>query len=177
MSDAASENPGVGISADTAATSRRAAGGSNVLGDKSNPVIRKILPSDAASAARLSGELGYPATPEVMQQRIIQLADCPNHEVYVACVGSAVVGWIDLGVTHHLQSEPYVEIGGLVVADGARSKGIGGLLVSFGEDWARKRGVRRVVVRSRISRERAHVFYERAGYTRSKTSAVFEKSL
>ena len=177
MSDAASENPGIGVSADAAAMSRRATGGSTVLGNKSNPVIRKILPSDAASVARLSGELGYPTPPDVMEQRIIQLADCPNHEVFVACAGWAVVGWIDLGVTHHLQSEPYVEIGGLVVADGARSKGIGGLLVSLGEEWARERGVRRVVVRSRISRERAHSFYERAGYTRSKTSAVFEKSL
>ena len=177
MSDAASENPGVGMSADTAATSRRVTGGSTVPGDKSNPVIRKILPSDAASAARLSGELGYPATPEVMQQRIIQLANCPNREVYVACAGPAVVGWIDVGVTHHLQSEPYVEIGGLVVAEGARSKGIGALLLSFAEDWAREHGVRRMVVRSRISRERAHAFYERTGYTRSKTSAVFEKSL
>jgi GNAT superfamily N-acetyltransferase len=141
-----------------------------------NPLsIRKILPSDAAVAARLSGELGYPVSIEVIEQRIIQLADCPHHSVYVACLDSMVVGWIDLAIAHHLQSDPYVEIGGLVVADKARSKGIGALLVSFAEEWAKTRGVRRVVVRSRISRERAHAFYERAGYTRSKTSAVFEK--
>lgn len=143
-----------------------------------NPLsIRKILLSDAAAAGRLSGQLGYPVSTEVIEQRIIQLADCPHHAVYVACLDSAVVGWIDLAIAHHLQSDPYVEIGGLVVADEARSKGIGAQLVSFGEEWAKTFGVRRVVVRSRISRERAHAFYERAGYTRSKTSAVFEKMI
>ena len=141
------------------------------------PSIRGILPSDAAAAARLSGELGYPVSTEVMGQRITQLADCPHHAVYVACRDSAVVGWIDLAIAFHLQSDPYVEIGGLVVAHEARSKGIGALLVFFAEDWAKTRGVGRVVVRSRISRERAHAFYERAGYTRSKTSAVFEKTI
>jgi GNAT superfamily N-acetyltransferase len=145
--------------------------------EASGAVIRKILPCDAAPAARLSGELGYPASAEVMEQRILKLADCPHRAVYVACLDDAVVGWIDLAVTHHLQSEPYVEIGGLVVADGTRSRGIGALLVSFAEEWAHSRGIRRLLVRSRVTRERAHAFYERAGYTRSKTSAVFEKVL
>jgi len=140
-------------------------------------VIREILATDAEAAARLSGELGYPASPEVIEQRILQLADCRHRAVYVACVDSRVVGWIDLGIARHLQSEPYVEIGGLVVADEARSRGIGRQLVLFAEEWAKARSVRRVVVRSRIARERAHAFYERAGYTRSKTSAVFEKEI
>jgi GNAT superfamily N-acetyltransferase len=138
-------------------------------------VIREILPSDAEAAARLSGELGYPASAEVIEQRINQLADLPHHAVYVACIGSSVVGWIDLAIVNHLQSDPYAEIGGLVVAETTRSNGIGGVLLCFAEDWARARGVRRVVVRSRVTRERAHAFYERAGFARVKTSAVFEK--
>src|SRR5512143_2056559 len=76
--------------------------------------LREIALADAAVVAELSGELGYPASPEVMQQRIASLS--PDHVVYVACLAGEVAGWIDVSVTHHLQSEPRAEIGGLVVA-------------------------------------------------------------
>jgi GNAT superfamily N-acetyltransferase len=141
------------------------------------PVIREIVPSDAEAAARLSGELGYPASAEAMAQRILRLCGRPYHAVYVVSLDSEVVGWIDLAITSHLQSEPYVEIGGLVVAESARSNGIGGLLVRFAEEWAKAQGVQKILVRSRITRERAHAFYERAGFARVKTSAVFEKMI
>lgn len=144
--------------------------------------IREIISSDAEAAARLSGELGYPASPDDMRRRIALLADTPNHCVYVACVSSDVaaqnvVGWIDIAIVHHLQSEPCAEIGGLVVTEAARSQGIGKKFLDFAEEWARARGVKRIVVRSRSTRKRAHMFYERAGFAQSKTSAVFEKFL
>jgi GNAT superfamily N-acetyltransferase len=136
---------------------------------------REITLADAATVAELSGELGYPASPEVMQQRIASLS--PDHAVYVACLGAQVVAWIDVSVTHHLQSDPRAEIGGLVVSSKFRSRGIGRLLVARAEQWARERGLQSVVVRSQIAREVAHNFYLRAGYARTKTSAVFTKQL
>lgn len=142
-----------------------------------SPTVRPILPADAAAAAQLCGELGYPVSTSVMEQRIGGLAERQDSAVYVACVDFKVVGWIGLYVTRHLQSDPYVEISGLVVASEVRSQGIGSVLLSFGEKWAESRGIRTIVVRSRISRERAHQFYGRAGYTRVKTSAVFQKLL
>jgi len=150
------------------------------MGSKPNPaladlVIREITAADATAAARLSGELGYPVAPEVMQQRIDSLT--ADHVVYVACLAGGVVGWIDVGVTRHLQSEPRAEIGGLVVASEARGAGIGRLLVECAEGWARQRGLKSVVVRSQIAREAAHRFYLREGYARTKTSAVFTKTL
>jgi GNAT superfamily N-acetyltransferase len=141
------------------------------------PVIRGIVPSDAEAAARLSGELGYPVSPEAMTQRILQISEQPDHAVYVASLDSKVVGWIELAITSHLTSEPYAEIGGLVVTESARSHGIGGRLVRFAEEWAKKQGVQKILVRSRVTRERAHLFYERAGFGRVKTSAVFEKAI
>jgi GNAT superfamily N-acetyltransferase len=141
------------------------------------PSIREIVPSDAEAAARLSGELGYPASAEAMTRRILRLSGQPGHAVYVAALDAEVVGWIELPTTCHLTSEPYAEIGGLVVTESARSQGIGGKLVRFAEEWAKRQGVQRILVRSRITRERAHAFYERAGFARVKTSAVFEKAL
>lgn len=136
---------------------------------------REITLADAAAAASLSGELGYPASPEVMQQRIASLS--ADHAVYVACLEGEVVGWIDVSVTHHLQSDPRAEIGGLVVSSKLRSRGIGRVLVTRAEQWAIERGLKSVVVRSQIAREAAHNFYLREGYARTKTSAVFTKQL
>jgi len=137
--------------------------------------IREITLADAPAAAELSGELGYPASPEVMQQRIAALS--ADHAVYVASLAGEVAGWIDVSVTHHLQSDPRAEIGGLVVSSKLRSRGIGRVLVARAEQWALERGLNSVVVRSQIAREDAHSFYLREGYARTKTSAVFTKQL
>jgi GNAT superfamily N-acetyltransferase len=142
-----------------------------------NLLIREVTGADAAAAAVLSGELGYPVSVEEMERRIESLAGRADHAVYVACVGGEVAGWIDVGVTQHLQSEPRAEIGGLVVARDARGAGIGRLLVTRAEQWALERGLGSMVVRSQIAREGAHRFYLREGYERTKTSAVFTKKL
>ncbi len=139
--------------------------------------IRKIVAADAEVAARLSGELGYPASAAEMEERIRALSALPDRVVFVACQEEAVVGWIDVGLVHHLQAGPYGEIGGLVVSSDARSNGVGALLVERAERWVLERHVDRVVVRSRVSREAAHRFYLRLGYEQTKTSAVFSKKL
>lgn len=139
--------------------------------------IRAITPADAASAAQLSAELGYPVAKETMEQRITALEGRNDHAVFLACVDETAAGWIDVGVVHHLQSEPYGEIGGFVVSEQYRSSGIGKQLIARAEAWMRERGLRRALVRSQIVREKAHRFYLREGYARVKTSAVFEKEL
>ena len=139
--------------------------------------IREINGADAAAVAALSGELGYPVSTDAMRKRIESLAEQADRAVYVACLGGEVVGWIDVGVTQHLQSEPRAEIGGLVVSSEARNAGIGRRLVQRAEEWARDRGLTSMVVRSQIAREGAHRFYLREGYERTKTSAVFTKRL
>lgn len=142
--------------------------------------IREISPADAEPVARLSGELGYPVSTTAMERRIRETRELPNHVVYVACLlnPERVVGWIDVSIAHHLQSEPYGEIGGLVVSSECRNLGIGQKLVRRGEVWvAQKEGMNRMVVRSQVTREAAHRFYLREGYTHWKNSAVFSKEL
>jgi PhnO protein len=139
--------------------------------------IRPITLADAASAAQLSAEFGYPASQETMERRITALQSCPDHAIFLACFDQTPVGWIDVGIVHHLQSEPYGEIGGFVVSEKYRSTGVGKQLIAHAEAWMRQHGLRRALVRSQISREAAHRFYLREGYARVKTSAVFEKEL
>jgi GNAT superfamily N-acetyltransferase len=139
--------------------------------------IRAIGPEDADVALRLSAELGYPADRGMMLRRMQQIAGDRNRAVLVACVDGDVAGWIDLSIEYHLQTEPVALIGGLVVSEAARGRGIGRELCEAAEYWARGRGITRMRVRSNSTRERAHTFYLRAGYARVKTSAVFEKAL
>jgi GNAT superfamily N-acetyltransferase len=142
--------------------------------------IREITLEDAEAAAELSGQLGYPVSTDAMRARIEQYRQLPDHVVYVASTTSPErsVGWIDVSVVHHLQNDPYGEIGGLVVAADYRGLGIGQKLLRRAEQWIREeKMVPHVVVRSQISREGAHRFYLREGYNRWKTSAVFSKDL
>ncbi len=142
--------------------------------------IREITAEDAEAAAELSGQLGYPVSPEAMKGRINAYRELPDHIVFVACTSHPehVVGWVDVSIVHHLQNEPYGEIGGLVVAADCRNAGIGQKLLERAEEWIRgDKLIKRVVVRSQVSREGAHRFYLREGYSRWKTSAVFSKEL
>lgn len=140
-------------------------------------LIREIAFSDAEAVAQLCVELGYPVSTEIMNQRIAAVQAVPDHVVYVACLGEAVVAWIDIGIVQHLQTEKHGEIGGFVVSNAYRSRGIGQKLLAQAERWVAGKGIREIVVRSRITRESAHRFYLREGYSRTKTSAVFQKNL
>lgn len=141
-------------------------------------LVRRIAPEDAAQVAELSAQLGYEISIEAVSERIQALAICVEEQVaFVATAGTQVVGWIEAAVTHHLQSPAHTLITGLVVRDGMRSLGIGRRLCAEVEAWSRDRGIAVLRVTSRMTRERAHRFYLREGFTQTKTSAVFEKVL
>ena len=140
--------------------------------------IRKMEIDDAERVAVLSGELGYPVDTATMALRIQTIGQHEERDALVACSNDgSIAGWIEMEVVEHLTSDRTVSISGLVVAAGMRSQGTGKLLLQEAEQWAKARGVIRMLVRSRVAREDAHRFYEREGYVRVKTSAVFEKPL
>ncbi len=153
-----------------------------IVTDSRQVFIRHIEPRDAESAARLSGQLGYESTAQQFHERILRLTDAKQSQAaFVACLQeedeSRVVGWIEVAITCHLQSDPFVLIGGLVVQDGLRGLGIGKRLCEEAEAWTRAQGIRLLRVTSRSTRSDAHRFYLRDGYTETKLSKVFEKHL
>lgn len=141
------------------------------------PTIRSATADDAEAAALLSAELGYPVDASTMRARLAHLSHQDDHGIFVACRGGRVVGWVHVLATHHLQAAPRAEIGGLVVSADSRSGGLGAALVARAEQWAREKGFAQVLVRSQTFRYAAHRFYRREGYTQTKTSAVFSKTL
>ena len=137
--------------------------------------IREMAPSDASDIADLSAELGYPTEPEVMRGRIARIGAGNNHLILVADVDGSAAGWLHAEATEALESGSRVEIVGLVVGEKFRRRGVGARLVARAEEWASKRGVESVVVRSNEKRTESHSFYPALGYSKSKTQAVYRK--
>lgn len=139
--------------------------------------IRPAVAADAVSLAALNGELGYPSAPSEVTARLAAIEDSPGDAVLVAERQGLVVGWAHVALKPTLLDVPSAQLVGLVVAEGERSAGIGRALLAEAERWAEARGVERMVVASRVTRERAHRFYEREGYAVLKRSLFFEKRL
>ena len=140
--------------------------------------IRTAGDDDVATLAALSGELGYPAAPATIAERLTLVRTSLAGEVFVAVDASSVVlGWTHVAPRLNLEEEPFAELAGLIVGDGARGLGVGVLLLRAAEDWARERGYAKLRVRSNVVRERAHGFYLREGYVERKRQAVFDKPL
>jgi len=132
---------------------------------------------DAEGVAALSTQLGYPSTAEQTLRRFRGIADAPDARVWVADLDGAIVGWIHLFGNRLLESDPDIEIGGLVVHEDARGRGVGRALVNAAEDWARERGYSVVSVRSNVIRKEAHEFYKGLGFEPTKSQFKFRKKL
>jgi (aminoalkyl)phosphonate N-acetyltransferase len=138
--------------------------------------IREIEPGDAEAVAALTRQLGYERNAEQIRAWIADAGTRDGQQAaFVACVEGGVAGWVEVSIERRLQSEPFAMIGGLVVGDGERGRGIGRQLCQRAEVWAWERGLGRVRVTSRSTRKGAHRFYLRDGYELVKTSLVFEK--
>src|ERR1700689_3737288 len=121
--------------------------------------IRASQVDDAAALARLSTQLGYPATPEQVAPRLEGILRDPMAVLFVAERASGeVTGFIHLMHQHLIEYDPRVEVAALVVDEDCRGLGIGRALMARAEEWAVERGCRYVNVRSKFSRAAAHAF-------------------
>ena len=140
--------------------------------------IRAATATDAAALAELCTQLGYPAQPGEAAERLAALGPANSvNIVLVAEDAGAVLGWIHVCGIRFFQSPPFAEIGGLVVDEASRGRGVGKLLVEAAAGWAAEQGYGKLRVRSNVVREDAHRFYEREGFQRVKTQAVFDRKL
>lgn len=120
--------------------------------------IRPASPEDATVIALLATQLGYPNTPEEIATRLQDVLAQPGSEVLVALDDDGtVIGYGHVFGAHRVDSNPFAEIGALVVDETRRSRGTGAALVA----WAIEQGYREMRVRSNVIRERAHAFYDR----------------
>lgn len=136
---------------------------------------------DSTAVAALAGQLGYPTTPDQIRHRHAVLAAAPDRGAVLVAVepgaSPEVVGWAHVELRDTLVAPATAQLMGLIVADGARDRGVGRDLLRAAEAWAAGRGCEAVIVATRVTRTEAHRFYRREGYGLDKTSHIFLKSL
>lgn len=142
-------------------------------------VIRRMAPSDAEAVAEQAGQLGYPTAPEAIAERMARITAHAEADALLVAVDEAdrPMGWAHVEVRDTLVAPHAAQLMALVVADGARNRGVGRDLLAAAETWASERGCERLLVATRVTREDAHRFYRREGYEIDKTSHIFEKPL
>jgi len=134
--------------------------------------------ADAPAVARLATQLGYPSTAAQIERRFRALGESPDARALIAeGPDGAVLGWVHVYGTRHLESDATAEIGGLVVDEAARGQGVGSALMIAGEAWARERGYESASIRSNVVRVEAHEFYKSRGYEVVKSQYRLRKRL
>ena len=124
--------------------------------------------NDAAALAELMCELGYKTTKSEMQMRMGRIAPEQRYRTFVAVCDGKVCGMI--GTVASLSYE-HNDAGGRILAlatlSTMRRRGIGRALIASAEKDFAQRGIMRVALNTRPTREDAHKFYESLGYERN----------
>ncbi len=140
--------------------------------------VRPARPEDAARLAALCRQLGYAVSEEQVRRRLGPILQDEDQAILVAeGPEGQVAGWVHVFFRQLLVMDPHAHLGGLVVDEGHRRRGLGRLLMEGAEAWARARGCGAVLVRTNVVREEAPLFYEGIGYRRVKTSWTYWKDL
>lgn len=136
--------------------------------------VRILHEDDLPAVAALSAELGYPVTSAELQARCALLRRSTTDALLVAAKEHAVIGWAHVQERTLLESGTFAELVGLVVSATSRRTGAGRALVAASAAWAKARGLGRLRVRSNAARVESHHFYAALGFTRTKTSQVYD---
>jgi GNAT superfamily N-acetyltransferase len=146
------------------------------MGDKPMSVIvRDCTMEDIDDIVFLMGELGYPTSYEDMKLRFMNISSDSSYCTLIADVKGKVVGLAGLHKSYMYEKTGInVSIIALVVQSDFRGKGIGRHLLLDAENWAKNQGAISMSLNSgnRSEREKAHLFYQRFGFTPKSTGFI-----
>ena len=130
--------------------------------------IRDAELNDAPELAVLMCELGYETDPTEMEARLELILTDPAYKTFVAIMDGSVCGMIGtLTYPSYEHNDASGRILALVTSSTVRRRGIGRMLIATAETDFAQRGIRRVSLDTRFTREDAHKFYELLGYERN----------
>ncbi len=128
-------------------------------------ITRSAQSEDVEALANLITELGYPTSSDDMNRRFQAISADSSYATLLAARGGNVLGMVGLHLERCYESNSScVRIMALVVGSEHRGRGVGRILVSAAEDWARQRGAREIMLTTHKRRAEAHRFYVSMGY-------------
>lgn len=119
--------------------------------------------------------LGYDYHENKTKQRLIRVLKDENTRIFVAEIWQQIVGYIHATDYDCTYVDSLKDILALSVDENFRGKGIGRMLLSAVENWAKETDATGVRLVSGIDREAAHTFYEACGYINRKNQKNFIK--
>jgi ribosomal protein S18 acetylase RimI-like enzyme len=130
--------------------------------------IRDAELNDAPELALLMCELDYQTDRTEMETRLELILSNPGYKTFVAIMDGNVCGMIGtLAYPSYEHNDTSGRILALVTSSRARRRGIGRALIATAEKDFAQRGIRRVSLDTRLTREDAHKFYQLLGYERN----------
>ena len=137
--------------------------------------VRPATPADEEDALDLLEQLFEPpgnVPPDYTRGRASTAfrwaVERPDADVLLAFDGNKAIGLTSVYADiQSLGFGPKCWLQDMVVDKERRSEGIGGLLMSAAEDWARGQGLTHIELSSNSARVDAHRFYERQGFGRA----------
>ena len=136
--------------------------------------IRKISIEDAAPISMLSAQLGYTISLPETISNINQLLGSMDNCAFVAIMEGRIIGWIHAFKSLRIETNPFIEIGGLVVDEEYRGKGVGKILINTITEWCLNRNVNSLRVRCNTKRLETHKFYSKLGFRETKEQKIFQ---
>jgi len=138
-------------------------------------VARFAEMDDAHAIAYLSEQWGYKSTKEKMLRCLQDIRNKSDHVIYVLLNDDQIiVGWIHGIYSLRVESDPFVEIGGLVVDKDFRRQGLGKFLVDKIVEWSLLRNCHMIRVRCNIIRKEANAFYGSIGFKEIKQQKIYD---
>jgi len=130
------------------------------------PSIVRMLADDELGSQR---ERSEDPLPDSYNKAFEQIDSDPNHELIVAELDGEVVGTLQLMFLPSIsfQGGLRAQVESVRVATNVRNQGIGSELMKWAIERAKERGAHVLQLTTHRSREDAHRFYERIGFTGS----------
>ncbi|MCZ2816839.1 GNAT family N-acetyltransferase [Modestobacter sp. VKM Ac-2984] len=143
--------------------------------------IRPAVPGDHDAVQALAGELtaGMPpwrpadGAATAAKSWVVDACRAADDDHVLLVATSAeedVLGFAGASARRHFSGEREAYLGELVVAPGARRRGVGTLLVAAVEAWVRSRGLHRVTLDTGSANHWARELYARLGYAEEQVT-------
>lgn len=138
--------------------------------------IREAMEADAEAIWKLNRkEMGYHFPLDATVRKLGSLLKSDNDRIYVAVVNERVVAYVHANSYDLLYAPHMKNIMGIAVDSEYKHNGIGKALLRQVEMWAMQERAAGVRLVSGASREDAHAFYRKCGYSGDKQQLNLKK--